>query len=182
MRERSQSVVLGDEEKATITYNISPGVDLQLSTAWQQSQTLEDVTNAVPFQIQGPEEVLTLVERISEGATNAHFGVLSPPVPVTLNGVKARKSAGIPINAAYFCFAYPLESLSGKYEELVNDEGRCDPWLFFLLLGGFCYFDALKNLIRTNALMLTEAQAKLEMVGPYLPSAEAVERVGLAPP
>ena len=45
--------------------------------------------------------------------------------------------------------------------------GSADPWLFLTLLGGFCYFDANKALIQTNALTLDKSPHVLHLVGPY---------------
>ena len=45
--------------------------------------------------------------------------------------------------------------------------GSADPWLFLTLLGGFCYFDANKVLIQTNALTLDKSPHVLHLVGPY---------------
>ena len=161
---------------SSITFNISPDVGIVLSTSWQEEHSSATAADVQPFTVIGPPEALTLL--MSERASQA--GVLSPPVEVTLNDPDARRAAGIPQNAAFFAFAYPLESLAGTYERLVTDNGHCEPWLFFMLLGGYCYFDKSRYLICTNALTLTPAQARLDMDGPYQPGKRAIEQLSKA--
>ncbi|KOO33100.1 hypothetical protein Ctob_006835 [Chrysochromulina tobinii] len=88
---------------------------------------------------------------------------MSPPRKVTINGAKERKAAGIPLECKYFAFAYPLDCLAGMFDELVTREGRDEPWLNFLLFGGYVYFDASRRLVRSNAIVLTQAMAALEL-------------------
>ena len=165
-----------------MVYHIYPDVGVTLTVKWQDEadKSASDGTPR-PFSISGPSEVLALLDEFaneprSDEESDAHCGVLASPTEVTLAGAQ-REAAGIPLEAAFFAFAYPLPSLTNRFEELVVEQGRCEPWLFFLLLGGYCYFDAQRRLIRTNALMLTPAAARLEMVGPFRPSVSALQRL-----
>ena len=165
----------------TMVYHIYPDVGVTLTVTWQDEadKSASDGTPR-PFSISGPSEVLALLDEFANEPRSdeelEHCGVLAPPTEVTLAGAQ-REAAGIPLEAAFFAFAYPLPSLTNRFEELVVEQGRCEPWLFFLLLGGYCYFDAQRRLIRTNALMLTPAAARLEMVGPFRPSVSALQRL-----
>ena len=170
---------------ASMIYHIRPDVDVQIHADWQDERLSSSAAHdakgaALSFTIEGPAEVLDLIEQANNPASSEHaharLGVLAPPTLVTLAGAQ-REAAGVPLDAAFFAFAYPLPSLTGWYEEMVVQQGRCDPWLFFLFLGGYCYFDADRKLIRINALMLTPAAARLEMVGPYRPAADAIEEL-----
>jgi len=74
--------------------------------------------------------------------------------------------------------AYPLDSLgAGQYERLVVEKGLSEPWLFFLILGGFCYFDANRRLLRTNAFVTTKTMHTLTLGGPFQPTSQAVENL-----
>lgn len=103
-------------------------------------------------------------------------GFFSPPHVITIKGERAAL-AGIPAEAAYYCFAYPLECLAGQYHRLIVEEGRSEAWLFFLLVGGYAYFDSSRALIRTNALVMTESERKLTLAGPFMPSTAAVSTI-----
>ena len=95
---------------------------------------------------------------------------------MTIHGKRARV-AGIPVNAAWYAYSYPLESLSAdQFERLVVQQGLSEPWLFFLLLGGYCYFDARRELLRTNAFVTnaTPTPHMLTLGGPFQPSKSAV--------
>ena len=144
------------------------GVEI-VAPIWQQDEDA-NITAAMPFSIVGPAHVLDLLKREAAGAPLS--GYLSPPNKITIKGERARK-AGIPQDAAFYTFAYPLEFLAGKYSRLV-DEGQSAPWLYFLLLGGFCYYDANRALIQTNALVMTTSERKLTLAGPFHPSAAVV--------
>ena len=152
-------------------------VGVTLSTPWQEDSAM-DSGEAMPYTITGPPEVVAFLEARAAAAGGGHGaldGFLSPPAPVTIQSRKARKEAGIPLECATFCFVYPHPSLDGLFVRLM-EEGRSDPWLFFLLLGGFCYFDATRKLVRANALTVSgDAKAKLVMQGPHTPAREAME-------
>ena len=150
---------------------IEPDVGVQIVAPRWQQDTIATFSESVPFTIVGPAHVLALLEREAAGAPLDGF--ISPPNKITIKGERARK-AGIPMDAAFYSFAYPLEILAGKYRQLVDEERQSAPWLFFLLLGGFCYYDADRKLIQTNAFVMTTAERKLTLAGPFHPSATAV--------
>ena len=70
-----------------------------------------------------------------------------------------------------------IECLSGKLDEIITVEGHVEPWVFFLLLGGYAYFDERKRLVRTNAFILTPGKASLTAVGPFNPSDDAIKEL-----
>lgn len=165
------------EELAPIDLSLLPDVGLELQTSWQRSNSgpavAGEVTDALPFTITGPAHVCDFLDE--EGASKT--GHLAPPNKITIQGERARR-AGIPKHAASYAFAYPLESLSGDlYERIVCAEGKSDPWLFFLLLGGFVYFDVHRKLICCNAFVLTPSEHALTLAGPFQPSAGALEHL-----
>lgn len=160
-----------------ITFDIHPDVGLQLATPWQTRDVAEDSgSEPFPFEITGPPEVVAFLKRNTDEGKGLG-GYLSPPNPVTINGRAERKKAGIPLECSHYCFCYPLECLTGLYDKLVTAEGRCDPWLFFLLLGGYAYFDVTRKLLRTNSFVLTPAKASLMAIGPLSPNADAIDEL-----
>ena len=52
--------------------------------------------------------------------------------------------------------------------------------LFFLLLGGYCYYDDARRLIQTNAFVAYQTERKLTLAGPFQPSQEAVAALSAA--
>ena len=155
-----------------MTFNIEADVGLELETQWHET------FGSSSYRITGPPEVVAFLKRQAKSAD--HSGAISPPMSLTIHGDENRAKAGIPLEANTFCFCYPLECLSGLYEQLVIDEGRCDPWLFFLLLGGYAYFGPAETgpvganrLVRTNAFVLTPAGATLSAIGPVRSGGEA---------
>ena len=57
-------------------------------------------------------------------------------------------------SAAWFAFAHPpvgTASLSERRLEELSEAGLAEPWLHFLALGGFCYFDDARRLLAVNA-------------------------------
>ena len=150
---------------------IEPDVGLEVRASTWQDDPEVTIVEALPFVIEGPKHVIKFLE--AETGCSSVGGFLSPPNKITIRGERAR-IAGIPADAAFYAFAYPLESLSGQYRRLIDAEGRAEPWLFFLLLGGYCYFDASRRLIRTNAFVMHPTERKLTLAGPFQPSAEAV--------
>ena len=161
-----------EQELPTITFNLETDVGITFTTPWQAAATTGG-NESWKFTIDGPPEVRDFISKNAIGSdTN---GVLSPPMKVTINDPKARKAAGIPLQVTSYCFCYPLECLAGKYEEIISRDGLCEPWVFFLLLGGFAYFDHEQNLVRTNAFVLTPGKASLTHVGPFRPSDEAMK-------
>ncbi len=147
---------MADDELVSIPLSIHPDVKLELSTQWQARRSFDgdadEVEESLPveFDVDGPSEVSAFLEKIrkkvavNEGCTASSVsvsGFMSPPMRVTIRGARERKAAGIPLECEYFAFAYPLECLAGMYEELITREGRDEPWLFFLLFGGYVHYD-----------------------------------------
>ena len=131
----------GEAVTASISFNVATDVGLELETPWQLDADGSPNPATPTFSITGPPEVVAFINRHANGRDAG--GYLSPLHTVTIASRSERKAAGVPLECTTFCFCYPLECLSGLYEQLVGTEGRCDPWLFFLLLGGYAYVAAL---------------------------------------
>lgn len=100
-------------------------------------------------------------------------GMLSPRAPVTLP-MECRKAAGIPLEASTFCFAYPADRMEEPLEKLnLTDE----PWGYFLLVGGFCFFDEHGVLLACSALTLVPTPWTMNFVGPAQPSKSALKEL-----
>ena len=129
---------------------IEPNVGLDIvAPTWQNDRDVT-IVEALPFVIEGPKHVVKFLE--SETRSSEFGGFLSPPTKITIRGERAR-IASIPPKAAFYAFAYPLEILSGQYRRLVGPEGvAVEPWLFFLLLGGYCYCEPQATLRLSPAL------------------------------
>ena len=126
-----------------------------------------DIDDNMTFTVTGPEHATDFLS-----GTEA-LGFMSPLSPVTLKGMSGN-AAGVPSSAAQFSFAYPLKELAADSERLLllNPE----PWLSFLLLGGFVYFDAEENCIQINALQVNPAAHKqITLVGPFPADPAAVQ-------
>lgn len=167
-----------EQELQPIDLAILPEVGLTLRTGWQRQGTgaalTGEVREALPYTVTGPPEVTSFLE-LEGGAPIAVSGVgyMSPPHRITIQGERARL-AGIPKNAMSYAFCYPMDTLASQYERLICEEERADPWLFFLLLGGYAYFDVNRVLICTNAFVLTPTETMLTLAGPFQPSDDAV--------
>jgi hypothetical protein len=161
-----------------VELSIAPDVGLEIVARRWQNDPDAEITEALPFVIKGPTHVISLLQREGQSIESNFAGFLSPPHPITISGVRAQR-AGIPPESAFYAFAYPMESLSGQYERLVGGrEETADPWLLFLLLGGYCYFDADPRLIQTNALVMSPTGFSLSLAGPFSPSHAAVAGLG----
>jgi hypothetical protein len=113
------------------------------------------------FVMQGPAEA---IELLSDAERR---GVLSPITPITVP-VEARKSVGIPADAHTFAYAYPLpvddsETVADLIDAATRgatkttqgepaESYKVDAWLNFVLVGGYCYFDANESFVCANAL------------------------------
>ena len=156
------------DDPASVELPIEADVGIAIDAhEWQAGAAM---TSAHPFVLTGPQNVIDFL-RNELPIPVTLSGYLSPPNKITIKGERARR-AGIPQNAAFYCFAYPLESLNGQHDRLMTQHG--EPWLYFLLLGGFCYFDAERVLLQTNALVLSPTERKLTLAGPFQPSSLAV--------
>ena len=161
----------GEGTSAPIELPIMADVGVSVSAPnWQSNPQVTWSTNLLPFTVEGPDHVLGFLRMAAPG--QGFGGYLSPPHQVTIQGRRARLS-GIPTNAISYAFAYPLACLAGRYEELAPHAGA-QPWLYFFLLGGYCYFDAQRRLLQTNAFVMTPQPHGLTMIGPFEPAAAAV--------
>lgn len=144
-----------------------------------------DPTHMLSYQLEGDEASISLLNRLAapgEDATTV-LGTLAPMTPVTLSA-DAKVAAGIPAAAQRFAFAYPLaDSLDADTEALlqmvIGSVSRLDDELFFfLLLGGFCYFDGDGGFLQANAISLKhDAAGELHFDGPYCCDSEAAEEL-----
>lgn len=150
---------------------IEPNVGIDVAAHTWQNDPDAQIVAVLPCVVEGPPHVIKFLE--AETGSSDFSGYLSPPNKITIRGERAR-IAGIPSNAAFFSFFYPLESLSGQYQRLASADEQPEPWLCFLLIGGYCYFDADRQLIQTNAFVLHQTERKLTLAGPFRPSPTAV--------
>ncbi|KAL1511499.1 hypothetical protein AB1Y20_006297 [Prymnesium parvum] len=157
------------EEAGRIPLNILASIDIVLVLQPQEGKGL------TPFRITGPRPAVRLLKKVFRASTldvsRALAGVCSPFSPITLSGAD-RTAAGVPPDAAFFTFAYPLKATRDHFQALLA-HAHADPWLFFALLGGFCYFDESKTFIQANALTLGSSSHHMSLVGPYATSPAA---------
>ena len=108
-----------------------------------------------PYVLAGPEAAVTrCVQEFGNYDRTMRLGFLTPAARVTLDPA-SRAAAGVPAAAAWFAFAHPptgLASLSEQRLEELSESGLSEPWLHFLTLGGFCYFDKGYALLAVNAI------------------------------
>ena len=151
------------------------------------------------FEMTGPTSQMQMLENVCEDAVLSDLnaseskpllqirGPLSPLAELTLPA-EAREAAGIPLEAHYFAFAYPADYRWTKEIDMTDDVGwhslekkleilnlAEEMWGFFLLVGGFCYFNANKEVIRANALTLVPSENVMNFDGPFQPAREAIE-------
>ena len=125
---------------------------------------------AAQYKIVGSRVALGVLNRLAPPDAD-RTGALSPIAEITLpDSVKA--VAGIPMKAKHFAFAYPLSCLENSYERLlgriVGSPNRDDDELFFfMLLGGFVYFDEKHNFVQANCVSLKAGEHSLWLDGPY---------------
>ena len=124
-------------------------VELEVECSWEAGES-----NGGEFAIIGP---LNVVEQLAGMGVAAHvrIGKLSPKARVTLEGTLARKSAGIPLDAATFCHLQSAPSMINLDDQLMALQLSRNDWAFVLLLGGFAYFDEAGVLLQVTALSLT---------------------------
>ena len=108
----------------SMTLSVLPRVELDLNVTHPQ----EGSSELGQFLVVGPEKSVSMLLQAVPG--RSFSGSLSPLCRVTVPK-EARASAVIPLDAAFFAFAYPLPNLEAglKKLDLAND-----PWAFFLLL------------------------------------------------
>ena len=139
-------------------------VKLELSIPSVQDET---------FTVVGPVEVVRLLADTVKHDVSLSKGVLSPRCAITLRQA-ARATAGVPEAAVSFAFAYPHFGDQSVFSRLIGHAAQ-EPWLFFLLLGGFCYFDGAGVLLQVNALTLNKSTQSLHLVGPHEAAPAACE-------
>ena len=77
-----------------------------------------------------------------------------------------RLAAGISPEAVSFAFSYPIEALKDDVD-LLLPLAPSDPWLFFLLLGGFIYADEKGHVVSVTAIALDDLTSSLYLHGPF---------------
>ena len=128
---------------------IHPGVDVHLrSCSGAVLSATEDL-----YELTGPKPVVDRLTGIL--GQSGHIGCLAPRADVNLD-TASRREAGVPENAVYFRFVYPPRGMTGTLSAAVIDEisrdGLHEPWLHFIILGGFAYYGGDGLLIQLNAL------------------------------
>ena len=131
---------------------IHPGVDVHLrSCSGAVLSATED-----GYELTGPKPVVDRLPGIlGQSEIGSHIGFLAPRARVNLDPA-SRREAGVPENAVYFRFVYPPRGMTGTLSAAVIDEisrdGLHEPWLHFIILGGFAYYGGDGLLIQLNAL------------------------------
>ena len=130
---------------------IHPGVDVHLrSCSGAVLSATED-----RYELTGPRPVVDRLPGILGQSDIGHIGFLAPRAHVNLD-TASRREAGVPENAVYFRFVYPPRGMTGTLSAAVIDEisrdGLHEPWLHFIILGGFAYYGGDGLLIQLNAL------------------------------
>ena len=100
--------------EGSIPLTVIPAIDLVPSPVEQLEDG--DSTHLIPFTIVGPRRAVSLLSE--ELGPSGLTGSFSPFAPVTLEG-PARKAVGIPEQAKYFSFAYPLQATHGRFEAMI---------------------------------------------------------------
>ena len=133
------------------------------------------------YQVVGSKAAISLLNRLSREGEDASTirGNSSPITAVTLDD-DAKRAASIPLRAAYYSFAYPLDVFDADVNVLlsvvIGSVSRLDDeLLFFFLFGGFIYFDAARDFLVANSLSLKESPGALYFDGPYPVAAAATK-------
>ena len=135
------------------------------------------------YKVVGDAAARSLLNRLSKLGEDytTILGTLAPLAPITL-APEAKKAAMIPVDAAFFSFAYPLDNLDASsrtlMEIIIGSVSRLDDELFFFFLfGGFCYFDANQTFLQANAISLKRSKGvgELRFDGPYPASPGAAD-------
>ena len=117
-----------------------------------------------PYVLAGPEAVVArCTAEFGDNDEMKRLGFLTPAARVTLPA-ESRAAAGVPAAAAWFAFAHPpvgTADLSEQKLEELSESGMAEPWLHFLTLGGFCYFDDQRRLLAVNAVTAPEQEGVL---------------------
>ena len=134
------------------------------------------------FVFKGPAPLIKFLdEATSNGLLSRSDGTMSPKHKVTLE-LEKRKAAGVPEDALYFAFAYPLTPQSdGWFDAALNAPSLSLGARSFLVSGGFLYFDAYGKCIQVNAVSSEYGlESQLEFDGPHRASHEAVAQLRAA--
>ena len=128
------------------------------------------------YEIVGPFDVTKLLDLFSNAPPR---GFLSPSSSITLEAAD-REAAGISSQAVTYAFAYPLRELfsnTGMHTHFLR-LALNEPWILFVLLGGFVYFNEHNQVVQINALSLEPSSHALNLVGPLpaAPEASAILR------
>eukprot|EP00966_Prymnesium_polylepis_P142969 3300242-Prymnesium_polylepis.1 len=83
-------------------------------------------------------------------------------------------AAGIPSDAVSFAFAYPADALKDLVGTLMPI-APVEPWLFFLLVGGFIYVDQAGDVCSVTAISPEESAGSLFLHGPFPAAQEAID-------
>jgi hypothetical protein len=117
------------------------------------------------FTITGPDDHLEVLKKLCNDASIDSFeGKVSTLSRVTIP-VRKREEAGVPEDAHFFAFVYPITEIAKRLRAFSVDEDS--EWAFLLRIGGYCYFDEHMNVKRVNALGLVLSDVTLHLEGPY---------------
>ena len=139
----------------TLALSILSNVKLAISANWA-----DDEASGV-FEITGPPNTLESLLSLVNNDTSLLHGFLSPLSAVTVP-MERRRDAGIPTDAASYCYIHPLEHLHDEVESLKLAQ---QSWAFVLLAGGYAYFDATQRLLQVNAIAYAPSPTGLVLVG-----------------
>ena len=173
---RLRTSLLSMPRKEAVRFFIAPvdGLTLRVIYAQQEPGMNE-------YVVIGKPAAVSLLNRLTiegQDATNIR-GVLSPMSPVSLDE-NTKMNAGIPRNAKFFAYAYPLDCLAADTASMlsliIGSMSRLDDELFFFfLLGGFVYFDESQSFLQANAISFKQTDRELRFDGPFHAKAEAAD-------
>jgi len=140
------------------------------------------------FTLVGPNSATKIIDdackvighpEFAIGGTMELRGKMSPLSKVTLS-TEAKEAVGIPADASHFAFAYPMDHVEDFFESF---NLSAHPWAFFVLCGGFLYFnetctscddsnssreDASRDsIVSINAISLVPSKHTLDLKGPF---------------
>ena len=96
-------------------------------------------------------------QQMSEDITDTDFEFSSSPLHAVTLPDASRAKASIPKEAAYYSFCYPLvEDLNHLTEMMRKDICWDDPFISWIMMGAFVYFDYQFDLVAINAVSLGE--------------------------
>ena len=159
---------------------VQPLIDenaLELSFTGLAVPSPAETVSAARYVITGPKSrrrvlagLLEVARRSSGSTVRKLSGAISPLQRVNLP-LEMRAGVGIPLNAAFFAFAYPTENMNLALESLNLLE---EPWAFLCLMGGFCYFDEALELIGVNSVTFVKTAFCFHFEGPYPATSDAI--------